>query len=118
MYYPKRVRALLLTPVDLSAEALTQLWWDQSEQWSLPERLTTFWYGRTSPTKDQLAGITAPTLFVIGKDEQFVKLDHVAWQYESIPGAEVVWIPGADHILVAKPDAVNKAFLSFLDRQR
>lgn len=119
IYYPQRVRALLLTPVDLSADALTQEWWDLAKQMNLPEKLTTFWYRtRTSPTVDQLAGITAPTVFVIGKDEQFVKLDHVAWQYMSIPGAEVVWIPGADHFLVAMPDPVNEAFLSFLDGQR
>ena len=77
-----------------------------------------FWRTRPKPTDDELSGIRAPAIFVIGEKEQYVKLDHVAWQYESIPGAEVVWIPDADHMLVAKPDEVNKAFLSFLEKQR
>jgi len=56
---------------------------------------------------------------VIGEEEQYIELDHVAWQYKNMPGAEVVWISGADHFLVRKkPDEVNQAFLSFLRRQR
>jgi len=65
-----------------------------------------------------MSGIRAPSLFVIGEKEQYVKLDHVAWQYRLIPGAEVLWILGADHFLVSKPDKVNEAFVSFLNKHR
>lgn len=118
IYYPDRVRALLLTPVDLSSEGLSDLYWEETTQFEFPAKLETWWRTRPKPTDDELSGIHAPAIFVIGEKEQYVKLDHVAWQYESIPGAEVVWIPDADHMLVAKPDEVNKAFLSFLEKQR
>ena len=120
IYHPERVRALLLTPVDLSSEALTELFWEDAKQWNLPEKLETLWYKtRVSPTDEELAGIRAPTLFVIGQDEQYIKPEHLAWQYETIPGAEVAWISGADHFLVInKPDDVNQVILSFLSRHR
>lgn len=118
IYYPERVRALLLTPVDLSSEALTDVFWEDAKQWNLPEKLETLWKEtRVSPSTEALAGIRAPTLFVIGENEQYIKLDHIAWQYNAIPHAEVVWIPDADHFLVLnKPEEVNQAFLSFLSR--
>lgn len=120
LYHPERVRALLLGPVDLSPEALTEVFWGNVEQFALPEKLTTLWFEtRISPTQEELAAIQVPTLFVIGEEEQYVKLDHVAWQYESIPTAEVVWIPDADHSqFVSKPDEVSQEILSFLNRHR
>lgn len=120
IYHPERVRALLLTAVDLSSEALTEVFREDAKEWKLPEKLETLWYEtRVSPTEEELAGIRAPTLFVIGEKEQYIKLDHIAWQYNSIPGAEVVWIPDADHFLVLnKPDEVSQAFLSFVNKHR
>jgi pimeloyl-ACP methyl ester carboxylesterase len=118
IYHPERVRALLLTPVDLSPDGLSDLYWEETRQLEFPGELETWWRTRSRPTDAEMSGIGVPTLFVIGEQEQYVKLDHIAWQYRSIPGAEVVWIPGADHMLVTRPDAVNEAFLSFLNRQR
>ena len=112
------MRALLLTPVDLFSEALTDVFWEDAKQGNYPEKLEMWWRTRSPPTERELSGIRAPTLFVIGEEEQYVKLDHVAWQYQSIPGAEVVWIPDADHLLVEKPDEVNQVFLSFLNKHR
>lgn len=105
IYYPERVRALLLTPVDLSSEALTDLFLEETKQYNFSEKLEMWWRTRSRPTKEELSEIRALALFVIGEKEQFVKLDHVKWHYQSITGAEV-WIPDADHILVAKPEAV------------
>ena len=120
IYYPERVRALLLTPVDLSSEGLTELFWEKAKQWKFPEKLNTLWFQtRISPTEDELAGIHVPSLFVIGQEEEIVKLEHVAWQYQTIPGAEVVWISEANHSLVVnKAEEVNEAFILFLNRHR
>ena len=117
IYHPTRVRALLLTPVDLSPDGLVDSYWEETEQHAFPEKLVTWWRTRAGPTEQELVGISIPTLFVIGKEEQYVKPEHLAWQYQSIPGAEVVWIPSVDHMLVTKPDAVSEAFLSFLESQ-
>jgi len=120
MHHPERVRALLLTAVDLSSEALTETFLEESKQWNLPEKLSTFWFQtRTTPTTEELAAIRTPTLFVIGEEEQYIKPAHLAWQYESIPQSEVVWIPEADHMLVLEnPDEVNEAFISFIAKHR
>lgn len=119
IYYPERIRALLLTPAALSAEALTEVFWEQFEQWDVPEKLGKWWRTRSGPTEEELAGIRAPTLIVAGKDEQFVKHDHFAWWHRVIPSSELLWLPEADHFsVVNKPDAVNRAFLSFLSRHR
>lgn len=118
IYYPDRVRALLLTPVDLSSEGLTDLFWEDTKEMNFPEKLEKWWRTRLPPSQKELSGIKVPTLFVIGKEEQYVKLEHVKWQYQSIPGAEVVWITDADHILITKPAAVNMAFLSFLNKHQ
>jgi pimeloyl-ACP methyl ester carboxylesterase len=117
IYHPKRVRALLLTPVDLTSDGLSDLFWEETKEMEFPEKLETWWRERLRPTEEDMSGINVPTLFVIGENEQYVKLDHVSWQYKLIPGAEVAWIPDADHILPAYPDAVNGAFLSFLKQQ-
>lgn len=115
MHYPERVRALLLTPVDLSAEALTDEFWKESEQWKLPEKLVTWWQTRVSPTEDDLRAIRVPTLIVAGENEQFIKREYfVRWQ-ELIPNAETVWIADTDHFLVInQPNQVNQAIISFL----
>ena len=119
IYYPERVRALLLTPVDLSAEALTEVFWEQVEQWDMPEKLETWWRSRSSPAEGELSGIRVPTLIVAGKDEQFIKHDHFVWWHRVIPNSELVWIPETDHFLVVnKPDEVNQVFLSFLNKHR
>jgi pimeloyl-ACP methyl ester carboxylesterase len=57
--------------------------------------------------------------FVIGTEEQYVSLNHLAWQYETIPEAEVVWLEGADHgDLVLEPDRIVEAIMTFLHRLR
>ena len=82
IHYPERVRALLVTAVDLFPEALAQVFWKQAEQWNLPEKLVTMWNTRPRLTEEELAGIRAPTLIVAGKQEQYVKHDHIEWHIE------------------------------------
>jgi pimeloyl-ACP methyl ester carboxylesterase len=119
LYHPQRVRALVLTPVDLSAEALTAEFWQQAAQWQVPEKLITWWRTRTSPTVAELQSIRAPTLIVAGEREQFIQHAHFAQWQHVLPNAELVWIPAADHALVlTHPDEVNQAILSFLRKHR
>lgn len=116
--HPERVRALILGVVDLSSDALTDVFWEEIEQYDIPEKLSTLWYEtRISPTKEQLAGIEAPTLFLIGEEEQYIKFEHIAWQANTIPNATEVWIPEADHFaFMTHPDIVSKAIISFLNK--
>ena len=58
MHHPERVRALLLTAVDLSPEALTETFHEESKQWNVPEKLSTFWFrSRITPTTEELAAV-------------------------------------------------------------
>lgn len=66
-------------------------------------------------TKDELAGITTPTLIADGAWEQVIDLNHVKAIARAIPGAELLLISGADHFGPAnKPAEFNKAVLDFL----
>lgn len=66
-------------------------------------------------TKDELAGITSPTLIADGMWEQVIDLTHVKAIARAIPGAELLLIPGADHYApAAKPVEFNKTVLDFL----
>ncbi len=119
IYYPERVRALLLTPVDLSAEALTEAFWKQAGKWNLPEKLVTWWQTRPAPTVEELAGISVPTLIVAGENEQFIKREYFEPWSQVIPHAELTWITDTDHFLVLhKPAEVNQAILSFLRKHQ
>jgi pimeloyl-ACP methyl ester carboxylesterase len=118
IHHPNRVSALILTPVDLSAEALSDLYWEdaRARQWNIPEKLATWWSTRTSPSEEELSRIDVPTLIVAGQNEQYIKHDYFKRWHQVIPNSELVWIPEASHFLVyEKPDEVNQAILSFLN---
>jgi pimeloyl-ACP methyl ester carboxylesterase len=118
IYHPNRVSALILTPVDLSAEALSDIFWEDAEarNWNIPNKLATWWSTRTSPSEEELSRIEVPTLIIAGQDEQYIKHDYFKRWNQLIPNSELVWIPAASHFLVyEKPDEVNQAILSFLD---
>ena len=115
LYAPERVRTLVLTPVDLSADALTDVFWEDAKQWQFPEKLVVWWRTRTGPSEQELAEIRVPTLILAGTDEQYIK--HATFQQwsEVIPNAELIWLPETNHDLVlTKPAEVNQAIVSFV----
>jgi len=50
---------------------------------------------------EQLAGITAPVLVVIG-DHDFVTVEHGALMKELIPGSQLAVLPGTVHMTATK----------------
>jgi pimeloyl-ACP methyl ester carboxylesterase len=65
------------------------------------------------PTGD-LAGISAPTLVVVG-DDDMVTIDHSATLYRTIPNSELPVIPGTSHaVATEKPELLNRVMLDFL----
>jgi 3-oxoadipate enol-lactonase len=68
-------------------------------------------------TSAGLAGITAPTLVLIGEHDRKTPLSLSQEICRGIPGAELVQIPGAGHLAnVENPEAFTGALLDFLDR--
>lgn len=73
----------------------------------------------TQPTisVEQLGGITAHTLVVVG-DDDIVALDHTASLFRAIPNSELAVIPGTSHFgFMEKPELVNRLVLDFLQRE-
>jgi pimeloyl-ACP methyl ester carboxylesterase len=66
----------------------------------------------------RLAQITAPTLVIHGETDRLVPPANGKIIAERIPGAKLVVIPNASHIMSTdQPDAVHHAVLDFLDAQ-
>ncbi|MCX6462637.1 MAG: alpha/beta hydrolase [Pseudonocardiales bacterium] len=63
----------------------------------LPGRSMTSMNGWTGWTDEQLAGVTAPTLVVVG-DHDFTTTAHAALMQELIPGSQLAVLPGTTHM--------------------
>ncbi len=67
----------------------------------LPGRSMTSMNGWAGWTDEQLAGITAPTLVVMG-DHDFTTGAHAAQMQELIPGSQLAVLPGTTHMQVPR----------------
>jgi pimeloyl-ACP methyl ester carboxylesterase len=66
-------------------------------------------------TDQQLAGIGAPTLLVIG-DHDFTTVEHAALMLELIPGSQLAVLPGTTHMQVTRrPELLLPMLGAFLD---
>jgi pimeloyl-ACP methyl ester carboxylesterase len=64
---------------------------------------------------EQLAGITAPTLLIVG-DRDFTTVEHAALMLELIPGAQLAVLPGTTHMQVTRRgDLLLPMLARFLD---
>lgn len=87
-----------------------------------PERFTEFLTTLSTSAADlrgwsdaQLAGITAPTLLVIG-DRDFTTVEHAAVMLKLIPGAELAVLPDTTHMQVTRrPELLIPMLSRFLD---
>jgi pimeloyl-ACP methyl ester carboxylesterase len=64
---------------------------------------------------EELAQIQCPTLVIAGSKDM-IKEDHTRLIARSIPGAQMVIIPGNHFVANKNPDAFNEAVLRFLLR--
>jgi pimeloyl-ACP methyl ester carboxylesterase len=81
----------------------------------LPARSMTSEKGWSGWTDEQLAGITAPTLIVIG-DHDFTTPAHAALMQELIPGSQLAILPGTTHMQAPRrTDLLLPMLAAFLD---
>ena len=86
---------------------------DQFE--GLPMRTMKTVEGWTGWTDDQLAGITAPTLIVLG-DHDFTTTAHGAVMQDLIPGSQLAILPGTTHMQAPRrADLLLPMLAEFLD---
>lgn len=82
----------------------------------LPGRSMTSLNGWTGWTDEQLAGITAPALIVMG-DHDFTTSAHAARMQELIPGSQLAILPGTTHMQAPRrADLLLPMLAAFLDR--
>jgi pimeloyl-ACP methyl ester carboxylesterase len=81
----------------------------------LPARSMTSLNGWSGWTDEQLAGITAPTLIVVG-DHDFTTTAHAAVMQELIPGSQLAILPGTTHMQAPRrADLLLPMLAAFLD---
>lgn len=81
----------------------------------LPERTMTTATSWTGWTDEQLAGITAPVLAVLG-DHDFTTVAHAAVMQELIPGSQLAVLPGTTHMQATRrADLLLPMLAAFLD---
>jgi pimeloyl-ACP methyl ester carboxylesterase len=74
---------------------------------------------RTQPnySANDMAAIRVPVAIVQSEHDEFIKPEHAEYLAHSIPGAELVILPGVSHFApLQRPDQFNNAVLAFLHR--
>jgi pimeloyl-ACP methyl ester carboxylesterase len=74
---------------------------------------------KTQPnyTAHDLAAIRVPVAIVQSEHDEFIKPEHAEYLARSIPGAELIRLPGVSHFApLQRPDQFNGVVLAFLDR--
>jgi pimeloyl-ACP methyl ester carboxylesterase len=68
---------------------------------------------------DRLGRISAPTMVLHGTEDRLVAPENARILVSLIPGAELVWLPGAGHVYHAEqPETADRAVLDFVRRHR
>jgi pimeloyl-ACP methyl ester carboxylesterase len=69
-------------------------------------------------TRDRISQIRAPTRIIVGAEDTLTPPRQSRWLAERIPGAELVEIPNAAHLLsLETADEFNRALIEFLQAQ-
>jgi pimeloyl-ACP methyl ester carboxylesterase len=74
---------------------------------------------RTQPNYSarDLADIRVPVAIVQAENDEFIRPEHAEYLARSIPGAELVQLPGASHFApLQRPAQFNAAMLAFLGK--
>jgi pimeloyl-ACP methyl ester carboxylesterase len=78
------------------------------------EKLTAVWKTEPHHPLADLARLSAPTLVLLGDDDD-ITVEHAAAMQRAIPDAQLAVVPGTDHALMfEKPDLVNRLIIDFL----
>jgi pimeloyl-ACP methyl ester carboxylesterase len=73
----------------------------------------------THDSRDILPAITAPTVCVVGELDEETPVDYAEHLVALIPGAQLVVVPGAGHLVNAEaPDAVNAVIRAQVEGRR
>jgi pimeloyl-ACP methyl ester carboxylesterase len=86
------------------------------EYGSLLLQIIRMWASAPDWTDEDLAAIAAPVLVVHGEHDEAIKRAHVEYVAATIPGAQLLILPGSGHFaFLENPDLFNRALVRFLD---
>ena len=78
------------------------------------EKSVALWRSDPGIAVDELAGVAAPTLVLLG-DDDVVTIEHAAAMQRALPDGQLAVVPGTSHALpMEKPGLVNRLILDFL----
>ncbi|HET9951323.1 MAG TPA: alpha/beta hydrolase [Candidatus Eisenbacteria bacterium] len=67
----------------------------------------------------ELAAIRVPVAIVQSEHDEFIKREHAEYLARSIPGAELILLPGVSHFApLQRPEEFNRAMRAFLSESR
>ena len=76
------------------------------------------WATEPNYSAADLAQISVPVAIADGDHDEAIKRQHTEYLARSIPGAELIILPGASHFaFMQQPDAFNAAMIGFLQEQ-
>lgn len=82
------------------------------------EKVKAMWLTEPNFTAEELSAIKAPTLIMVGENDDVVRPDHALAIASAIPGAQALILPGMNHMgVIEMPDVWNKAVLDFLENK-
>jgi pimeloyl-ACP methyl ester carboxylesterase len=82
------------------------------------DKLMQLWGRDPGIALDELPGVTAPTLVLLG-DDDLPSIEHAAAMQRALPSSQLAVVPGASHALpMEKPEIVNRLILDFLAREQ
>lgn len=127
--HPERVEKLILNGANLDASGvkrsiqipieigyrIASLFARKSPEARKKAELLGLMVNEPNVNPDNLAQIQCPTLVVAGSKDM-IKEDHTRLIARSIPGSEMVIIPGNHFVANQNPDAFNEAVLLFLSK--
>ena len=93
---------------------LTRLFARRSEEAQKHHELLALMVNEPNIDPGSLAALTMPTLVVAGTHDMIAKA-HTQLIADSIPGAQLSFLPGDHFVATKKPEMFNRTVLSFLD---
>lgn len=119
---------LLRTDYDRAADELLRWWFSPQAAPRVVDRARTalralppmvvhddFWATDRFDCMDRVHEIALPTLILCGEEDRMTPVKYSEYLHQRIPGAHLVVIPGAGHmVMLEQPHAVNEAIADFL----
>ena len=109
---PKGVKRIVQIPIE-AGYAIASLFARKSVQAARKAEMLGLMVNEPNGKPEELQHLTMPVLVIAGTHDM-IKASHTKLIWESLPNAQLAWIPGNHFIANRKPEEFNRAVLDFL----